>query len=162
LDTKVAAKVWPPSVGGHTLADGLALDIIVVGGAGAVVVVVVVIVIVVVIAIVIVIVTIIIIIIIFIIIIIIISFISFFIISIIIIELFGTCCQGSWPMMPASGADQWCWSVVLASGANGAGQLVLASGAAQCCCPVCWPPWQIKCTACTHMHAHARMYTRTH
>ncbi len=29
------------------------------------------------------------------------------IISIVIIDVFVTCCQGSWPMVPASGADQW-------------------------------------------------------
>jgi hypothetical protein len=29
------------------------------------------------------------------------------IIVIISIDLFGTCSQGSWPMMPASGADHW-------------------------------------------------------
>jgi hypothetical protein len=38
------------------------------------------------------------------------------------IDVFGTCCEGSWPMMPASGADQWWWPVLLASGVNCAGQ----------------------------------------
>ena len=29
------------------------------------------------------------------------------IMSIVITDVFVTCCQGSWPMLPASGADQW-------------------------------------------------------
>jgi hypothetical protein len=36
--------------------------------------------------------------------------------------------------------------------------VVLASGAAQWCCPVCWPTWQIYCAACTLMHTRAHMY----
>jgi hypothetical protein len=43
-------------------------------------------------------------------------------ISIVITDVFVTCCQGSWPMLPASGADQWWWPVLLASGADSAGQ----------------------------------------
>jgi hypothetical protein len=37
-------------------------------------------------------------------------------IIVIIIDVFGTCCQGSWPMMPASGSDQLWRPVLLACG----------------------------------------------
>jgi hypothetical protein len=58
------------------------------------------------------------------------------IIIVIIIDVFGTCCQGSWPMMPASKSDQLWRPVLLASGANSAGQwwwrpVVLPSDAVQ-------------------------------
>jgi hypothetical protein len=33
--------------------------------------------------------------------------------------------------------------------------VLLANGAAQCCCPVCWPTWQCKSAECTLMHAHS-------
>jgi hypothetical protein len=48
------------------------------------------------------------------------------IISIVIIDVFGTCCRGSWPMMPASG-DQGCRPMLLANG---------DIGAALWCCPM--------------------------
>jgi hypothetical protein len=38
------------------------------------------------------------------------------------IDVFGTCCEGSWPMMLASGADRWWWLALLASGDHSAGQ----------------------------------------
>ena len=41
----------------------------------------------------------------------------------IIIDMFRACCQASWPMMPASGADHCWWPVLLARGFNSAGQL---------------------------------------
>jgi hypothetical protein len=37
---------------------------------------------------------------------------------------------------------------------------VLASGTAQCCCPVCWPTGQAYCAVRTLMHAHVRMYSQ--
>jgi hypothetical protein len=49
------------------------------------------------------------------------------IIIVIIIDVFGACCQGSWPMMPASGANQWWWPVLLASGVSSPGQWCLDS-----------------------------------
>jgi len=52
-----------------------------------------------------------------------------------VIDVFKTCCEGSWPMMPASGADQWWWPMLLASGVNSSGQwwwpVVLPSVAVQ-------------------------------
>jgi len=47
--------------------------------------------------------------------------ISIIIMIVIIIDVFGTCCEGSWPMMPASGAIQWWWPVLLAMFVNGVG-----------------------------------------
>ncbi len=35
--------------------------------------------------------------------------------------MFGTCCEGSWPMMPASGAINWWWPVLLAMLVSGVG-----------------------------------------
>jgi len=77
---------------------------------------------------------------------------------VIIIDVFGTCCQESWPMVPASGADHWCCSVLLACGVN---------SASQWCWPVVLPNVAVQlagqlgkciCAACTLMHGHDRMY----
>ncbi len=77
---------------------------------------------------------------------------------IIIIEVLGTCCQRSWPMVPASGTDHWCCSVLLARGQNGTGQW---------CWPVVLPSCAVQfagqlgksiCGTCKLMQRHDRMY----
>jgi len=55
---------------------------------------------------------------------------------VVIIDVFGTRCQGSWPMMPANGSDQLWRPVRLASGVKSAGQWcwprVVPNAAVQC------------------------------